>query len=149
MEDDSQDDADHVDAHRIPAFVSSPYTKRRAVVHTRYDFPSLIRTAELPIGMKPFTLFDALATPLYDAFSPTPVNPQPFDAAAPNIDITATNANTPANRAAARGYDLIHTDRVPQRVLDSQLWRAVRGPGSKPPAPGPNAEGPDAHDADG
>ena len=33
MEDDSQDGADHVDAHRIPALAISPYTKRGAVVH--------------------------------------------------------------------------------------------------------------------
>ena len=139
MEDDSQDGADHVDAHRIPAFVISPYAKRDAVVHTRYDFPSLIRTSELPIGMKPFTLFDALATPMYDAFDSTPQNLEPYDAAAPNIDITATNPATAANKRAARGYDLIHTDRVPQRVLDRQLWQAVHGPHSKPPAPGPHA----------
>ena len=146
MEDDSQDGADHVDAHRIPAFAISPYTKRRAVVHTRYDFPSIIRTLELPIGIKPFTLYDALATPMYDAFDPTPQNSEPFDAAAPTVDLTATNPNTPANRAAVRGYNMTATDRVPQRVLDEQLWHAVHGQGSKPPPPGPNAEGPDAGD---
>ena len=149
MEDDSQDGPDHIDAHRIPAFAISPYAKRGAVVHTRYDFPSIIRTAELPIGMRPFTLYDALATPMYDAFDSTPSNSQPFDAAAPNIDITTKNPNTPANRALARRYDLIHTDRVPQRVLDRQLWHAVRGPGSTPPPPGPNAAGPNARDPDG
>jgi DNA-binding beta-propeller fold protein YncE len=149
MEDDSQDGADHVDAHRIPAFAISPYAKRRATVHTRYDFPSIIRTMELPVGMKPFTLFDALATPMYDAFDSTPANSEPYDAAAPNVDLTATNPNTPANRAAVRGYDMTHTDRVPQRVLDAQLWHAVHGQGSKPPPPGPNAEGPDASDGDG
>jgi DNA-binding beta-propeller fold protein YncE len=149
MEDDSQDGADHIDAHRIPAFVISPYAKRGAVVHTRYDFPSMIRTLELPIGMNPFTLFDRLATPMYDAFDSTPHNSQPFDAAAPNIDLTAKNPNTPANRAAVRGYDMTSTDRVPQRVLDRQVWHAVRGSGSKPPPPGPNAEGADAVDADG
>jgi len=33
-EDDSQDGADHVDAHRMPAYVISPWAKRGAVVHT-------------------------------------------------------------------------------------------------------------------
>ena len=106
------------------------------MVHTRYDFPSLIRTLELPIGMNPLNLFDALATPMYDAFDSTPNNPSRYDAAAPNIDLTATNPNTPANRAAVRGYDMTATDRVPQRVLDRQVWHAVHGPGSKPPKPG-------------
>ena len=36
---------------------------------------------------------------------------------------------------------MIRTDRVPQRVLDRQVWHAVHGPGSKPPPPGPNAAG--------
>jgi hypothetical protein len=149
MEDDSQDGADHVDAHRIPAFAISPYAKRRAVVHTRYDFPSIIRTLELPIGMKPFTLYDALATPMYDAFDATPGNSEPYDAAAPTVDLTATNPDTPANRAAVRGLNMTATDQVPQRLLDRQLWHAVHGQGSKPPPPGPNAEGPEAEDQDG
>jgi YVTN family beta-propeller protein len=141
IEDDSQDGADHVDAHRIPAFAISPYAKRGAVVHTRYDFPSFIRTLELAIGMKPFTLFDALATPLYDALDSSPTNAEPFDAVAPAIDLSAKNPNTAANRRLTRGLTLTKTDSVPQHTLDKQLWRAVRGPHSKPPPPGPNAEG--------
>jgi len=37
VEDDTQDGADHVDAHRMPAFVISPWARTGAVVHTRYD----------------------------------------------------------------------------------------------------------------
>jgi YVTN family beta-propeller protein len=147
MEDDSQDGADHVDAHRIPAFAISPYTKRGAVVSTRYDFPSLIRTLELPIGMHPLTLFDALATPLYDAFTPAAGNSEPYSAIPPQTDLSATNPNTAANRRFAKRYRLTETDQVPQRVLDHMLWRAVKGPHSKPPPPGPNAQ--PGHDADG
>jgi YVTN family beta-propeller protein len=140
MEDDSQDGADHVDAHRIPAFAISPYAKQNTVVSTRYDFPSLIRTLELPLGMHPLTLFDALATPLYDAFTSTPDNSAPYSAIPPHQSLTATNPNTAANRAFAKHYDLVNTDRVPQRVLDRMLWRAVKGAHSKPPPPGPNAQ---------
>ena len=53
IEDDSQDGADHVDAHRIPALAISPYAKRGAVVHTRYDFLSFIRTLEIMLGHGP------------------------------------------------------------------------------------------------
>ena len=139
MEDDSQDGADHLDAHRIPAFAISPYTRRGAVVHTRYDFPSLIRTLELPIGMQPLTLYDRLATPMYDAFSSSPANAEPYTAKPPTTSLTATNPKTAANRRVARRYDLVDTDQVPQRVLDRMLWRAVRG-NEKPPPPGPHAE---------
>src|SRR3954451_15562286 len=140
MEEDSQDGADHVDAHRIPAFAISPYTKRGAVVSTRYDFPSLIRTLELPIGMEPLTLYDALATPLYDAFDSTAGNAEPYTAIPPSGDLTATNAATAENKRFAKRYRLTETDQVPQRVLDRMLWRAVKGARSKPPSPGPNAQ---------
>ena len=61
----------------MPALAISPYTKRGAVVHTRYDFLSFIRTLELAIGMKPLNLFDATAVPLYDAFDPSADNDEP------------------------------------------------------------------------
>src|SRR4029077_15832594 len=48
VEDDTQDGADHVDAHRMPALVISPFTKKGAVVHNRYDMLSFIRTLEIP-----------------------------------------------------------------------------------------------------
>src|SRR5205814_1923564 len=80
LEDDSQDGADHVDAHRMPAAVYSPYAKRGAVVHTRYDMLSFIRSMELILGMKPLSYADALATPTYDAFSAKPDNAEPFTA---------------------------------------------------------------------
>ena len=83
IEDDSQDGADHVDAHRIPAFAISCYAKRGAVVHTRYDFLSFIRTLEIAVGMKPLNLFDATAVPLYDAFESEPSNCEPYDAVPP------------------------------------------------------------------
>jgi hypothetical protein len=149
MEDDSQDGADHVDAHRIPAFAISPFAKRGAVVSTRYDFPSLIRTLQLPIGMSPLTLYDSLATPLYDAFSGSPSNAEPYSAVPPKVDLTAKNPNTAANRRFARRYDLTRTDRVDQHALDKMLWRAVRGKHSKPPPRGPNAERAGPGDPDG
>jgi phospholipase C len=139
VEDDSQDGADHVDAHRIPAFAISPFAKQGAVVHTRYDFPSIIRTLEIPIGMQPMNLFDALATPLYDAFDSTETNKSAYSAIPPKIDINARNAASAANRAASRGLDFKTLDQVPQRTLDRVLWRSVHGWGSLPPKPGPNA----------
>ena len=50
VEDDSQNGADHVDAHRIPALVISPYTQQGAVVHNRYDQLSFLRTLEIISG---------------------------------------------------------------------------------------------------
>ena len=83
VEDDSQDGADHVDAHRIPVAVVSPYARRGAVIHSRYDLLSVVRSMELIMGMKPLSLNDALATPMYDAFTSEPLNAEPVDAIVP------------------------------------------------------------------
>jgi hypothetical protein len=139
LEDDSQDGADHVDAHRIPALVVSPYAKAGAVVHTRYDQVSAIRTMELILGMHPLSLNDALATPMYDAFDPAPANIAPYDAITPVQDLNAKNPSSGAGARAAAKLDFRTIDKVTQRTLDRMLWHAVHGQRSTPPPPGPNA----------
>ena len=139
VEDDSQDGADHVAAHRIPALVISPYAKTNAVVSTRYDLVSVIRSMELIMGMKPLTLNDSLATPMYDALATTPVNLAPW------TNIPARTAletrNTAASPAATQSASLSlrTTDTVPQIVLDAILWKSVYGDDSTPPPPGPGS----------
>lgn len=141
VEDDSQDGADHVDAHRTVAAVISPYATRGAVVSERYDQLSIIRSIELVLGMRPLGLFDALATPMYDAFTAAPANAEPFEAPPAQEDLLARNADTAANRALSQGLDLEHgVDRVSQRRLDAVLWKSVHGHEATPPPPGPNAE---------
>ena len=147
LEDDSQDGADHVDAHRIPALVVSPYAKAGAVVHTRYDQVSAIRTMELILGMHPLSLNDALATPMYDAFTSAPSNVAPFDAITPTQSLTAKNPVSGAGARQAAKLDFRTIDKVSQRTLDRMLWHAVHGQHSTPPPPGPNAT-PEADDDD-
>ncbi len=138
IEDDSQDGADHVDAHRIPAAVISPYAKRGQVVHERYDFLSVIHSMELILGMKPLGLFDQLATPMYAAFGGSPDNAEPYNAAVPAQSRVTKNTAASPNAKESRALNLKQTDRVPQRVLDRILWQAVHGAHAKPPPPGPN-----------
>jgi phosphoesterase family protein len=145
-EDDSQDGADHVDAHRMPALVISPYAKQGAVVHTRYDQLSFIRTLEIIVGLKPLHLPEAFAVPLYDALSSSPQNAAPYNAVAPTVSITERNPNTAQARRDARRFDFGGIDRVPQRELDRMLWQSIHGPHSTPPPPGPNASGIDEAD---
>ena len=68
LEDDAQNGPDHVDAHRSPALVVSPYTKRRQVDSSMYSTSSMLRTMELILGLKPMTQFDAAAQPMYGSF---------------------------------------------------------------------------------
>ena len=139
IEDDSQDGADHVDAHRMPGAVFSPYTRRGAVIHTRYDMLSFIRTMELILGMHPLALGDAVATPMYDAFQSTASNAAPYNAIAPTYPLLERNPNTAVNRALTKGYNFRARDEVPQYVFDRVLWYATHGARSQAPPPGPGA----------
>jgi len=90
LEDDSQDGADHVDSHRSPLLIASPYARRGAVDHTHYSTVSVLRTIELILGLRPMTQFDAAATPLWRAFQPD-ADPRPFEASKPNIQLDQHN----------------------------------------------------------
>ncbi|MDP2014947.1 MAG: alkaline phosphatase family protein, partial [Actinomycetota bacterium] len=141
VEDDSQDGADHVNAHRIPVAVISPYAKSGAVIHTRYDLLSVVRSIELILGMKPLSLNDALATPMYDVFGLTPANGAPVKAIVPAVDLLQMNTIKSPDAEWSRSLPLGSPDRVPQSVLDKILWHSVHGARSMPPPPGPGAEG--------
>lgn len=139
VEDDSQDGADHADAHRIPVAVIGPYARSGVVVNTRYDLLSAVRTMELILGLQPLGLNDALATPMYDAFSPTPDNAAGFSAIRPGIDLLTRNTAASPLSVASSQLNLGQPDQVTQEDLDRILWQSVHGADSQPPPPGPNA----------
>jgi hypothetical protein len=139
VEDDSQDGADHVDAHRMPALVISPWTAS-GVVSTRYDQYSALRTAEILAGLQPLSLNDALATPMYDAFrNDGRPDARPYDAVAPEQSLLAVNGFGAPGAELSAALPFGQMDLVPQALSDRILWQSVHGAGSAPPAPGPNA----------
>jgi YVTN family beta-propeller protein len=147
VEDDSQDGADHVDSHRSPAFVISPWAHHGAVVHTRYDQYSMLRTLELILGLDPLALNDALATPMYDTFISGSEQPDdtPYTVKAPTYNIATQNTAASPDAKLSGELPWNRLDAVPQEISDEILWASVHGAGSTPPAPGPNAS-PDEHD---
>ncbi len=68
LEDDAQNGPDHVDSHRSPAFLISPYVRHHAVDSSMYNTASMLRTMELILGLRPMTQFDAAARPMSAAF---------------------------------------------------------------------------------
>jgi YVTN family beta-propeller protein len=137
VEDDSQDGADHVDAHRMPAFVISPWT-RGGVVHTRYDQYSALRTAEILAGLEPLSLNDALAEPMYDAFrNDGAPDLTPYNAITPAQSLLATNGSLAPDASLSAALPFGQMDLVPQEVSDRILWHSVHGQASTPPPSGP------------
>jgi DNA-binding beta-propeller fold protein YncE len=99
VEDDAQNGADHVDAHRSIALVLGPYVKRGAVVSERYTTVSLLRTIEDILGIPPLGLNDGLAEPMSEVFEER-ARLWSYDAAVPAI-LATTELPVPRRRSQA------------------------------------------------
>ncbi|MBV9940780.1 MAG: hypothetical protein JO262_01525 [Solirubrobacterales bacterium] len=94
FEDDSQDGADHVDGHRAPVQVISPWAQHGKVINTYYSQISAVRTIEQILGARPLNEKVAAATPMYDAFTSRP-NYRPFNAVPNQVPLTEGIATPP------------------------------------------------------
>jgi hypothetical protein len=72
IEDDAQDGGDHVDAHRSPVLVMSPYVRRGFVSHRHSSMGSVQKTIYELLGLGPLNLEDALAADMSDMFTDQP-----------------------------------------------------------------------------
>jgi YVTN family beta-propeller protein len=95
LEDDSQDGADHVDGHRAPVEVISPWAQHGKVINTYYSQISAVRTIEQILGAQPLNEKVAAATPMYDAFT-NRADYTPFTAVPNQIPLTEGIATAPA-----------------------------------------------------
>jgi len=109
VEDDSQNGADHVDGHRAPIQVISPWAAHGKTISTYYSQISMVRTIEQILGAEPLNQKVAAATPMFDAFQKKPDN-TPYTAKANHIPLTeniatapACGLDTPPNPAPAAG----------------------------------------------
>jgi hypothetical protein len=84
IEDDAQNGADHVDAHRSLAYIVGPFVKQGAVVPTSYTTVDLLRTIEDILGLQPLGLTDGLAEPMVEVFEQT-LRPWTYSALVPEV----------------------------------------------------------------
>ncbi|HKS97341.1 MAG TPA: hypothetical protein VJV74_14565, partial [Terriglobia bacterium] len=84
-EDDAQDGTDHVDAHRSPLLVISPYS-RRTVWHAHTSMESILKTFDLILGLPALNEYDATATDLSECFTDQP-DFTPYNALPPDTRI--------------------------------------------------------------
>jgi YVTN family beta-propeller protein len=134
VEDDAQNGADHVDAHRSIAFVAGGFVKRGYIDHTMYSTSSVLRTMELILGIPPMSQYDAAATPMWRCFTPTP-DTSPFTALMPNMNLK--DKNTAKNEWQRRSelFNLAKEDAVPDLEFNKVLWHGLKG--DHIPFPGP------------
>ena len=68
--DDAQSSLDHIHPHRTPLVVVSPFARPAYVGKRHYVTASIVKTAELLLGLPPNNLGDLFATDLRDLFQP-------------------------------------------------------------------------------
>jgi DNA-binding beta-propeller fold protein YncE len=132
LEDDAQDGADHVDAHRSIALVVSRYSPRAnkpVVDHTFYTTVSVLRTIEDLLEIPPMNNNDAFAPLIAPLFTGEGNQPS-FDADYRNRDngliYTANTPRAPGAKESSR-MDFTHEDRAPAQKLNAILWKDAMG----------------------
>jgi DNA-binding beta-propeller fold protein YncE len=134
LEDDAQNGADHVDAHRSMAIVISKYAPRKAdgsaSVDSRfYTTVSMIRTMEMVLGLPPMNNNDAFSSAMTPEFSGAGDQP-PFTVDYVNRDnglIYTANKKTAPGAKESMKMDFRHADRADSRKLNVILWKDAMG----------------------
>ncbi len=128
VEDDAQDGADHVDAHRTVALAISPYTQHARVDSTHYDTAAMLSTIEHLLGLSPMSIYDERATPMWGAFTGKP-NLRPYTARMPSVTPFGNRGYPRTGRAPAAyaHLDFSEPDASDEEVLNRAIWTAVKG----------------------
>jgi DNA-binding beta-propeller fold protein YncE len=129
LEDDAQNGPDHVDAHRSPLLVASPWVRRGMVDSTFYTTASVLRTIELILGLRPMSQFDAAAMPLFTAFMTRP-DSAAYTALPARWPLEELN---PPGRSALDPRAFTRPDFADDQVLNREIWASVR----RTPMPAP------------
>jgi YVTN family beta-propeller protein len=141
LEDDAQDGADHVDAHRSTAYLVGPYVKHGATVSTHYTTVNMLRTIEDILGLQHLNIHDHGVAPMTQAFdlsqaawtyTATPsaylYNTQ-LPLPTPVARLKIPKSTHPASWWAARtrGMDFSAEDRIDPRAFNLLVWRGLKG----------------------
>jgi DNA-binding beta-propeller fold protein YncE len=134
LEDDAQDGADHVDAHRSLALVVSKYAPKAkdggVFVDSRfYSTVSVIRTMETVLGLPPMNNNDAFSSMIGSEFTGAG-DQSPFVADYSNRDnglIYTANTRASVGARESSKMDFRHADRADAQKLNVILWKDAMG----------------------
>jgi len=132
LEDDAQNGADHVDAHRSTALVISKYSPRSTqplVEHNFYTTVNMIHTMEALLGLPPMNNNDAYAAVMSPLFAGAGDQP-PFKVDNRNRDnglIYQANARNAPGAQESSALDFSVADAADSEVLNAILWHDAKG----------------------
>ena len=125
LEDDSQAGTDHVDGHRAPLYIVSPYAKTNVVDSTYYSQLNVVKTIEQILAISPMNQEDRAAEPMTAAFTNT-ANLKPFTAVPNQIPLTYGLKVTPPSGAKAAAVSPQSVPSVPKSAKSIaaqwQVW---------------------------
>jgi hypothetical protein len=133
LEDDAQNGPDHVDSHRSPLFVVSPWSAG-GVMHRFANTTDVLRTIEEILGLGTLSQFDHFGQPLRDIWRSTP-DLRPYAALVPAVNLGEVNRAGTREARESASIDLRFEDSVNDDVFNRILWRAIKG--AAVPYPGP------------
>jgi YVTN family beta-propeller protein len=135
-EDDAQDGVDHVDGHRSPGYIVSPYTVQNGPTdHTYYTQVNMTRTIEQILGLPPMNQFDLVASPMRTAFvqgTPSADNFKPWSHVPNQVPL---NQGVTTSVASASGNAAVKALRVAWLNKKAQIFA---GKLTKPDAEDPD-----------
>lgn len=134
VEDDAQNGADHVNAHRSTAYLAGPYVKRKFADHTMYSTSSFLRTIELILGLAPMSQYDAAATSLWNCFTTVP-DLASFESVPSNVNLNEVNTAMNEWQRKSELFDFSKEDAVPDIEFNIVLWHGIKGSDKPFPAP--------------
>ncbi len=123
IEDDAQNGPDHVDDQRTTFYLVSPYAAA-GVHHAHYSTSSVVRSIELLLGLRPLSIYDAVAPPMYDAFQTTK-RLAPFNVLRETTNVNELNSATAYKAAVSNRLDLTRADAVDPRIGNDILAHAA------------------------
>jgi YVTN family beta-propeller protein len=136
-EDDAQDGVDHVDGHRSPGYVISPYVNQKVSSDgagagvtedsTFYTQVNMTRTIEQILGLKPMNQFDLVASPMRTLFTDNPpaVNFLPWTHVPNQIPLTMGVTQTPTQPIPGMSSS-VQTQAALKEGQESRSVRALR-----------------------
>jgi DNA-binding beta-propeller fold protein YncE len=131
-EDDAQDGVDHIDGHRSPGYVVSPYViqaqdqgGQTVVNHTAFTQVNMTRTIEQILGLPPMNQFDLVASPMSNLFTDNPPesNFAPWNHVAATVPLctTGASATAPFYTGVLSGYTIVNGACVPSATTAKNL----------------------------
>jgi sugar lactone lactonase YvrE len=132
LEDDAQDGPDHIDSHRSPLLVISPYNRGK-VFHRFANTTDVLATIEDILGLGRMSQFDHYGRPLREIWETTP-DLTPYTVLTPSVPLDEKNPQVGALAEASKKLVLEKEDMSNDDLFNRILWGAIKG---DKPYPGP------------